>query len=67
MDLEEEKEVTCIATQGRTAPEQYTKVYEVSYSTNGHDWTFYRNSRGGKVNDFRHRNKQVHMKCTSAP
>ena len=55
MDLEEEKEVTCIATQGRTAPEQYTKVYEVSYSTNGHDWTFYRNSRGQKVNDFRNK------------
>lgn len=57
MDLEEEKEVTCIATQGRTAPEQYTKVYEVSYSTNGHDWAFYRNSRSEKVNDFRHRNE----------
>ena len=57
MDLEEEKEVTCIATQGRTAPEQYTRVYDVSYSTNGHDWTFYRNSLDEKVNDFRHREK----------
>ena len=49
VDLEKEQEVTCIATQGRPAHIQYTKKYQVSYSTSGHDWSFYENNNGGKV------------------
>lgn len=46
VDLQEQQEVTCIATQGRYTNLQWLTNYQIAFSSEGNDWKFYEQSRG---------------------
>ena len=41
VDLKEETEVSCIATQGRPTHIQWPTKYEIAYSSEGNDWKYF--------------------------
>ena len=49
VDLEQEQEVTCIATQGRSTNAQWSTKYQIAFSSEGNDWEFYEDRSGVKV------------------
>ena len=49
VDLKEETEVTCIATQGRPTHIQWPTKYQIAYSYEGNDWKYFEYNNGVKV------------------
>ena len=49
VDLKEETEVTCIATQGRPTNIQWPTKYKLAYSSEGNDWKYFEDINGVKV------------------
>lgn len=41
VDLQQQQEVKCIATQGRDTNLQWITNYQIAYSSEGNDWKFY--------------------------
>ena len=46
VDLQEQQEVKCVATQGRETNQQWLTNYQIAYSSEGNDWKFYEQSNG---------------------
>jgi len=46
VDLEQEQEIKCIATQGRQTHKQWLTNYQIAYSSEGNDWKFYEENDG---------------------
>lgn len=46
VDLQQQEEVKCIATQGRSTHSQWVTNYQIAYSSEGNDWKFYEQSNG---------------------
>ena len=46
VDLEQEQEIKCIATQGRQTHNQWLTNYQIEYSSEGNDWKFYEENNG---------------------
>lgn len=46
VDLQQQQEVKCIATQGRDTNSQWLTNYQIAYSSEGNDWKFYEQSNG---------------------
>ena len=49
VDLKEETEVTCIATQGRPTNIQWPTKYQIAYSSEGNDWKYFEYNNKVKV------------------
>ncbi|RMX52838.1 hypothetical protein pdam_00011325, partial [Pocillopora damicornis] len=62
VDLREETEVTCIATQGRPTHIQWPTKYQIAYSSEGNDWKYFEYNNGVKEYDA---NSDQHMAGTN--
>ncbi|PFX18451.1 Fibroleukin, partial [Stylophora pistillata] len=62
VDLKEETEVTCIATQGRPTNIQWPTKYQLAYSSEGNDWKYFEDINGVKKFDA---NSDQHMAVTN--